>query len=596
MIITDLGSYISGTKSILPWSVLREIGVEGACFKGAQEDIKRGVSTMLSLEQARAEGAKSCGCFYWDDPTVLVQVLLDSYSRAIDRERPDWISTDHEQYNDWSGNHIDPGYLSDHGQALAEGLQRRYPELRLLPYTGEWFVYGHAPNMAKWLPKFDTWFAYWKDNLQPRYRLTLEQIRAGYLRRTLYKAADGSYAYDMIQIQDHFGVTVPGGSGTCKLQQYSSRILLPYELVGGTIYDHQYDWDYAPMMIEEWIAYTKGETMPASIYNQLVSQKERAKVLTLEGYQKITVAPGELGIDAVILPMGSMHNWDGSHWKVKTESTFAGRFAQFAAANIPVLGRFDLDAGSLLAEQHTAPEFEGRAIRDNWILPYLLNAWHVGAWTWESVLGKQGKWRGVSAIIVRMTETAGYPAGAQVGGDWQKRIFDYVVYHLKYLMDNSMAPNVPIVLYTGMWWLNLYPQFMGVELQNDKTWLYLHLGQWLNASTATFNRLADIFAFGPADTFKFSSYPDGYFERILMHEFTGERQKVSCITDADGVPTPVNLSLWNDTPAAMRAALKFTPGTEPPPVDGEIAALKARIAELEKQVGEWVTWFNGAPV
>jgi len=337
----------------------------------------------------------------------------------------------------------------------------------------------------------------------------------------------------------------------------------------------------------------KQEPVMTAIYNTTVPQTKRAKILTLEPTQKLVVPPLELNIDAVILPMGGMHNWDGSHWKIKTETTFAGRYDLFKNSNIPVLGRFDLDAGSMIAEQHGDKEFVGRVIRDNWILPYLLKGWLLNDFSWDTVLGKLGQYRKLSAIIISEVEVDAWPTGTTTNDYWQKLIFDYVVYHLKYLMDNGMAPKIPIIMYTGCWWLKFYPNQMAVELQNDRGWLYLQLGQWVRLSTATFNTLDEIFAFPPDESFKFDLTPDGYFNRILMHEFSGEAQKVLQITDATGKPIPINLSLWNDTKEEMYRFLAFEvilPSSPPSEID--FTVLDNSILAIEVELEKIKVWRN----
>ena len=277
-------------------------GVEATCFKGAQEQLDssgNGVSGSRSIQQARAAGFKSNGLYYWDDPGVQVQVLVDYYSRDIDVNNPDFICTDHEQYKNAAGTHYDPGYLSDHGQALCERLQARYPEKRLIPYTAEWYVYGHAPNMTEWLPNFDTWIAWWSDNLQPRYRLTLEQIRDGWLRRTLYKDVSTGYVYNMIRERDQFEDKWPRENIKVVLHQYSSRILLPYSMVGGTVYDHQNDWDYSPLSLDQWIAYTKGETVPTEPF-------EPYNVKTIPAWLTVKSGPGVTYADVSWLKAGTI--------------------------------------------------------------------------------------------------------------------------------------------------------------------------------------------------------------------------------------------------------------------------------------------------
>ena len=378
----------------------------------------------------------------------------------------------------------------------------------------------------------------------------------------------------------------------------------------------------------EMVDYFGGEEIQpmASLYNTTVLQKNRAKIFTYEPNTKLIVDPTALGVDAIILPMGGMHNYNGSHWYVKTEETFKGRLDLINASNIPVMGRFDLDAGSMLKEQHTAPEFTDKPIRDNWILPYLLSGWLDGTYDphnfdWETVLSGNAKWKDVKAIILQEVETDGYPNGTNTGDIWQTLIFNHVYNHLRFLMDNKMCPDIPIIIYSGGWWLAQYLNQFANMLGVNKNKLYLHLGHWVNFSTATFSTLGEIFAFPPIDSFKFETkdstgkviytYPDGYFERILMHEFTGQFQKVKYVTDVYGNPTTVNLSLWNDTAENLKTFFQIgtTPPIPPiPPVDNEaIKALQAqvivltnrandhenRINSLEANMNTIMKWFNG---
>ena len=120
------------------------------------------------------------------------------------------------------------------------------------------------------------------------------------------------------------------------------------------------------------------------------------------------------------------------------------------------------------------------------------------------------------------------------------------------MMSAKMCPEIPVVMYTGWWWLSQYQNQTANMLQNYKTKLYLHMGEWTLSSTNTFDTLSQIFAYPPVDSFKFSGYPDNYFERILMHEFTGQKQSSKQIVYADGSPAPINLSLWNDTPEKLK--------------------------------------------
>lgn len=321
-----------------------------------------------------------------------------------------------------------------------------------------------------------------------------------------------------------------------------------------------------------------------TLYKQIVPQKDRAKVLTLEANQKYTVPPKDLGIDAVILPMGGMDKWDGSHMLNYSEPTFKGRFNDFNADEVPVIGRFNLNAGMWLKEQHTANEVENQLIRDNFVLRHLIDAWHDGNWSWDSILSKQGKWLPIKALEFRMVETEGLRAGSLAPDDWQARTFRHMVNHVKYLIDNGMAPKIPIILSTGPWFLSLYPVNLAQEITNRKDWLYLNLGQWTLSSTATFDNLDAIFAFRPAESFLFSTYPDKYYERILLHEYTGAAQKCKTITDAAGNPSTVSLALWQSTAEDMTAMLG-APVVVPPPVEPPPSTeLTAQVAALELKV------------
>jgi hypothetical protein len=297
--------------------------------------------------------------------------------------------------------------------------------------------------------------------------------------------------------------------------------------------------------------------------------------------------------------MATMSNWDGSHWKTKTETTFAGRYELFHTTGIPVLGRFELDAGSLIAEQHGDKEFINREPEDNFIIPFLINAWHIGDWNWDKLHAKQGTFRKVAALVIGETQQTPFK-NVPPNGYWQKLIFDYVVYHLRTLMMRGQIPTVPIIMYTGGWWLRGYPE-MTTELDNDKGWLYLSLGKWEFFSTSIFDTLDDIFAFRPEESFTFKlpaipelklpewNTPTGYDERVLMHEYTGESQRCRQIVDANNVPMAVNLSLWNDTKEAMYSflALPTIPPSSPPqeidftPLDNSLAAIEQELQKIK---------------
>ena len=355
--------------------------------------------------------------------------------------------------------------------------------------------------------------------------------------------------------------------------------------------------EYFNGTLQECLGFFGGTEVPimTALYKQDKLQKDRAKILTLEANQALKVPVSELGIDAVILPMGGMPN------KARyTEPTFKGRFAQFTAAGVPVIGRFNLDAGFWLKDGHTKDEVESQSclsgmtetqklqsIRDNLILPMLIEAWVSGNWSWDAVFAKTVTWSEVKAIELSMVETDGYPTGTEVSDLWQTLTFNHMANCLNYLKLKGYVPNIPIILRTGPWWLQKYPVNFATMLANAKGWLYLNLGQWTLSSTATFDTLAEIFAFRPPDTFKFSAYPDLYFERILIHEYSGGAQKVKQITDAAGVPTPISLALWQSNVTDLNAFLGAAKPPVVPPVDQDIMTMLIDIrAKLDSMTAQ----------
>jgi len=314
--------------------------------------------------------------------------------------------------------------------------------------------------------------------------------------------------------------------------------------------------------------------------------------VTIEANQKPT--SWQIGADAVILPCGEMYyDKAGGKCITQAEPTFGGRCREAYGQRVPVLARFKLDAGAWLKGQLTSFEAE-KPLKENVITKALVTGLHNGVWTWDKILTGKASWNPFSAIILQLTETDGWPTGTQVGDDWQTRIVQTITDHITFLQAYGYMPKVPVILYTGMWFLNMYK---GGELEawlnNRKDWLYLLLGEWTLYSTATFMTLKDIFAYHPADDFKFSGgNPDGYFERILAHEFSSQYQKVQTILDADGNPTPISLALWCDDVIAMCDFLNVwdetippvEPPVEPPVIEpGTLEELTERVATLERQ-------------
>lgn len=579
---TDWGSYLAWNKAIqFDWPTLRsKLNIGFAVYRGDQEQISDAgnYSTMDNLAASRAAGVPVNACYYWHYPVANQTYYIQRYAQAIEREQPDFIGIDIEQMT-MDGIFVTPTLLSDTAQQLCEGLAALFPNLRLVVYTREGII-DYAPKIQGWIGQFDTWPAGWPDYGQQVYSLTWEQIAAGVVK---------NQGGQLVNIHD-YDVPILSGAEPAKIWQYSSRIMPPTQ---GFPFDHQYDWNVFYGSVNDMLVWVGKETTMTTLFNTAVLQTARAKVFTYNSGQKLLagVTPSDLGADLVILPMGGMDWWDGSHMRLYTESSFRGRHAEFTGDGVPVGGKFVLTGGYWLKEQHGAGEVIAQSCggemdeaakkvsaRGNLALPFLLNAW-CGSWSWDAIFAKTQTFADIKFLELDMTDVEGF-AGAGIGDYWQTITFKHMAQPLNWLKLRGYIPNVPIVLYSGPWFLALYPAGEFAQmLTNAASWLYLRLGQWTLTSTATFPTLAEIYAFRPAETFAFSTLPDGYFERVWMHEYSGEKQKCAQLVDKNGAPTFVNLSLWNDTAEVMLETL----GADIPPIEPP-ADWKPRVEALETKV------------
>lgn len=239
--VLDWGSYLFWDKSIqFDWKTLHEQAeINCAIFKGNETNEAGYYSTALNMVAARAE-IPVVACYYWHDPTASPTYLINLYSEAINREKPDFIMIDSEQNVDGYGNKIDPQRISDTGQALFEGLKANFKTKKIGDYTRRDFVLSFAPPMLNWLPKTDgNWWAGGPDYGVNRYRLTYAQIRANLSHRWI--APWTANSFDVVDLTT-WEPSLPPGITVWKFWQYSSRILLP---VGTPVeYDHQQDWSF----------------------------------------------------------------------------------------------------------------------------------------------------------------------------------------------------------------------------------------------------------------------------------------------------------------------------------------------------------------
>jgi hypothetical protein len=115
------------------------------------------------------------GLYHWFDGTQTVANQLARVAKWVDLLHPDFVSIDHEQFwADWAEywKYVD-GLMTinqikhltdvqcDKVHDLLLGLQKKYPALYLMLYTGSWFS-GFNPSMAKWIASVNLWVSSYK--------------------------------------------------------------------------------------------------------------------------------------------------------------------------------------------------------------------------------------------------------------------------------------------------------------------------------------------------------------------------------------------------------------------------------------------------
>lgn len=314
----------------------------------------------------------------------------------------------------------------------------------------------------------------------------------------------------------------------------------------------------------------------------------------------------DLGADAFILPMGGYDLWDQSHshMPIYQTASFKGRFESVTASKYPVIGRFNLHAGrwgieqfgadTIIAQSCTDTMTEAQkkeSVRNNLVMPALLGSWCNGNFSMDALFAKTLKWLDIKAIELSMVETIGFK-GAQVGDFWQTLSWNHTVQPLRWLMLRGYIPNIPIIMFTGPWFLDLYKNDLAITLANSKGWLWLHLGQWVLTSTATFATLKELWEFRPSASFVFTAVPDGYGDRVLLHEYSDQTQRCSQIVDVIGSPETVSLSLWQDNKEEMLKILgvpNVIPPVEPP-IEPPVNPDDMTISQLTVAVKDLLAW------
>jgi hypothetical protein len=546
---TDWGAYLNSIKGpAIPFKNLHDVGLlDFFVTKGCQE--AEYYSSIKNIRWARDAGCKCVGSYYWHFPTWTPDYQVEVYGAAIEAEKPDFIALDMEDSygcSDWQ--------VTTNAEAVCEGLSKRFPDLKLYIYTSADYINGHCPTFNRSINKYGRWVACWPGLVQTgmaRY-LSFDEIKQYPLSDWRAKLPNGWTGWDIWQ---HNNWAIPEGYGW------------PF--------DHQYDWNASNLTIEQIMGKQEDITM-AGINLTSKRMDERAWIFEYHADAKITGGIPSLGVDAVILPMVGMP-WDGSHQKLVVETTFQGRFNE--SGGVAVLGKVVLDAGFVTTEQHTQPELDRHDAWNNLVIPKIIDAWHVGAWTRETL--KLSDFLPIKALIFEMTsETDHQNPNKPIVEFWQTYFFKYVVDKLRVLMAMGAVPTVPIILKTNPAWLQKH---LGeTTLQDGRaSWLYLMLTDTSQlASTNIFPDLYTIFQYPMAmDDYKYSYVPDHYFDRVLAWNFTAGKQRMSFITGNN----LADLSLAFTDAAGLATFLGSTPVIPPPilpPVDPNKLTLEEAKAAL----------------
>lgn len=329
--------------------------------------------------------------------------------------------------------------------------------------------------------------------------------------------------------------------------------------------------------------YNVGEQIMAAIYNQQVSQLNRAKLLFLSAAQAHANIPEiAKSTDALILKMGGM---DGAITNTSNgiyeESGFKIRVDQAAAAGLPVFGEFVLDARNYLDRQMNLSSVENMvADKNNPALTKIIDLLQTGSWDY-STLDATKNWRSVHSVILRMTNTS--TAFGDISDIWQATVLQSVLYPLKALQNTGKFPNIPIIFHTYPSFLTKYKDALFNFLYNRRAEINVGLAQWVFygepwMQVSNLQTLWNTTLYRPNETFKYLYTPYGYAGEngdghILFHWFSNNHFKTPEVTRSDGTMTPVDLGLWCDTKDALYKFLNFTQTPLPPPIPVQMVKL-----------------------
>ena len=164
--------------------MLKAHGLDFAIIKGDQN-----LATDSHVFSAREAGL-DVQLYFWHDPIQTSKTQIDWFMPDIEEHKPSAIWLDCEQsWANWTqfwanlrGEitsaqmlRVPPKAISDNALAVMQGL-KKYTNIPIGIYTGQWFVNGYALPMAAWLDQYPLWLASYFDSNTVSYPATWDFI------------------------------------------------------------------------------------------------------------------------------------------------------------------------------------------------------------------------------------------------------------------------------------------------------------------------------------------------------------------------------------------------------------------------------------
>jgi hypothetical protein len=210
---------------------------------------------------------------------------------------------------------------------------------------------------------------------------------------------------------------------------------------------------------------------------------------------------------------------------------------------------------------------------------------------WE--LDGERWWRSYNQYLAYLRGQADISAVKPIEPPWiafsNRKLYE----RLDWAMMKGYLPRVPVVSYTGKWFINQYSPDFGAWLGSKETHPAIYY--WgAGGVTTTVEELATVYMTQIPDTWKDTSgYRNAMFGTPRFVQISGDRYKIPEITNTAGAPTAIDVNVyvhgqdWK-TWLNFGAVTPPTPDPEPEP-SPDLAALTARVVALEDKLTAGLT-------